>query len=126
MSDTPNSNESSTSPSNKKSDTPNFDESSTAPSNKKSGIPSDIVPYCLVGTAGGIGLSYMTDKYILFPICLLLAAGLGWIKDNNTKRCNNKSVTLANVALKGLTIWVIGPSLLLAAGVGIFFIANKK
>lgn len=85
--------------------------------------------YSLLGLAGGITFSYITEKPICLPICLLFAAGCGMIRYNNLKI--NKSNPAPNnsygsYALKALGLYVLGPAALLCGFLGVLAIAAKR
>lgn len=86
---------------------------------------SYIFPYSLCGLSTSLSLWYATDKPIFFPICLIAAAGMGWIKDLNTKQ-NNPQNGWFSFGMKAIAMYVFGPMLAIGTGFGILMIAGKK
>jgi len=88
---------------------------------------SYIIPYSLVGLSGGLALSMATNKFSFVPIFMIASIGYGMIRNTNIKNDNNQSTlsTLGSFGLKALTIYILGPSLLIIGGFTVLAISLR-
>jgi len=85
---------------------------------------SYVLPYSIVGTGAGLTLYHITEKPIFFPICWLLAVGLGQIRNLNAAK-GGKSNSFFSFGLKAIALYVLGPPIVVGGFLGICAIACK-
>jgi hypothetical protein len=94
---------------------------------------SYIIPYSIVGTSAGMLLSLATGNPMFTPIMGLAGSGYGMIRNNNRMHNNQTRnnpqscvIEILNTVIKGITIYIFGPSLVVFGSFLILMIAIRS